>query len=625
MLEHVQISNWKAYSDGAVYFSEGLNLFVGPNGSGKTTILDAISLALTGSISSGDFKALVRDPKLESSITLGLTLFGNRASISRTFTRERITGGELSISDSTPRSLSWEALNREIAEHLRIDPIFFARIIYMAEGEVFEYARNPPSEAIDNAVQNAFGIEHLRLLADEIQSMQKSFERSSQSLRVDLTKAPPVSTQPGQDIGSVRADFERHTTQLSEAQRHYATLKPRFERHQLRLTELRRIENEISFLAKDAESLGFHFGSSRGIDADIRDLASRAIEKIQEMERSSQSLSVELGELKNREKYFVGILQLLESVSQGDKQEGAPCPVCRRPIDGALGAHLMGDTQAALNSVRNALKKMEAELVSARAELQRTRATSQRLQSLSSQIPRVTVTDESDGVQIELTNFGETVRNEEAKVRDLELELSALNNSMKSFAQEVESDKLLIARLEGASGAADMQQAVRERLVESYKGVILSSAIHKALLDSVRNLRDIGLSPFYQALGQLWVKCRPEHDGEIVFDSTGKLSIRLGSKQLGFSQLSGGEKTVLLILARVLMCAMFSSVDFMMIDEPLEHLDSRNRRSVLNFLVAATRGGLIKQAIVTTFEESLVRKYLDRDLAKITYLMPVGT
>ena len=131
------------------------------------------------------------------------------------------------------------------------------------------------------------------------------------------------------------------------------------------------------------------------------------------------------------------------------------------------------------------------------------------------------------------------------------------------------------------------------------------------------------MGPFYQALGKLWKKCRPEHEGDIVFDSDGRLTVQLGSTKLGFAHLSGGEKTVLLILARVLICSMFSDVDFMMIDEPLEHLDARNRRSVLNFLAAATRNGLIKQAIVTTFEESLVRKYLDSDFAHITYLSSI--
>jgi DNA repair exonuclease SbcCD ATPase subunit len=65
---------------------------------------------------------------------------------------------------------------------------------------------------------------------------------------------------------------------------------------------------------------------------------------------------------------------------------------------------------------------------------------------------------------------------------------------------------------------------------------------------------------------------------------------------------------------------MFSNVDFLTIDEPLEHLDTRNRRSIINFLVASSTNGLISQTIVTTFEESLVRKYLDYKGTKTVYL-----
>jgi DNA repair exonuclease SbcCD ATPase subunit len=620
MLDSVHIVNWKAYSDKTLYFSEGLNLFVGPNGSGKTTILDAISLALTGSISSADFKHLVRDPRSESAITVRLRVSNSTVSVVRSFSRERISGGQLSMDGSSPRALSWEALNRQLADELKVDPVFFSRIIYMSEGEVFEYAKNPPAEAIDNAVQGAFGIEKLRLLSEELEGIERYFDKSSQSFRTDLAKMPTLGSVPTLDVGTLRRAVQQHQDELTKAQQGLADLRKGCETKRTRFADVRRINNEVSPFLKEVGTLGLQLPQVEALSRQIDDLLSQVHQKTDELDRNFQSLSLEKGELQSREKYLMGILDLLVSVSEEASQGGIPCPVCQRPIDKTLSIQLLGDTKTALESVRTSLKTTDERVDTTRVQLQRFRAASQRVSYLSSQIAVLTVPMESDGLRIHLNTFNEYVGLQEKQLVELEQQLLVQEKSVNTLAGNLENEKLAIARLEGSAAAGDVQTTVRGRLIESYRGLILSSVVHRALQKSIVNLRDIGLKPFYEALAQLWRKCRPEHEGEITFDADGKLMVRFGSTQIGFSQLSGGEKTVLLVLARVLMCSMFSDVDFMMIDEPLEHLDSRNRRSVLNFLVAATRGRLIKQAVVTTFEESLVRKYLDRDIANVVYL-----
>ena len=64
----------------------------------------------------------------------------------------------------------------------------------------------------------------------------------------------------------------------------------------------------------------------------------------------------------------------------------------------------------------------------------------------------------------------------------------------------------------------------------------------------------------------------------------------------------------------------FSNADFMLLDEPLEHLDSKNRWALIKFLVDTTKRGYPKQLIVTTFEETLIREYLDDSDIKINIL-----
>lgn len=49
-IDKVKIHNFKCYRDFEIIFDEGLNIVVGDNEAGKSTILEAINLALTGII-----------------------------------------------------------------------------------------------------------------------------------------------------------------------------------------------------------------------------------------------------------------------------------------------------------------------------------------------------------------------------------------------------------------------------------------------------------------------------------------------------------------------------------------------------------------------------------------------
>jgi hypothetical protein len=52
----------------------------------------------------------------------------------------------------------------------------------------------------------------------------------------------------------------------------------------------------------------------------------------------------------------------------------------------------------------------------------------------------------------------------------------------------------------------------------------------------------------------------------------------------------------------------------------VEHLDPINRRSLIRFLVSAYRRGSFEQAIVATFEESLIRKYMSEEGVNVIHL-----
>ncbi len=52
MIKSIELVNWKSHSHSLINFSKGNNIFIGNMGSGKSSIMDAISYALFGKIPS---------------------------------------------------------------------------------------------------------------------------------------------------------------------------------------------------------------------------------------------------------------------------------------------------------------------------------------------------------------------------------------------------------------------------------------------------------------------------------------------------------------------------------------------------------------------------------------------
>ena len=119
------------------------------------------------------------------------------------------------------------------------------------------------------------------------------------------------------------------------------------------------------------------------------------------------------------------------------------------------------------------------------------------------------------------------------------------------------------------------------------------------------------MQSIYQQIADLWSSFTGVSGWEVEMDPQGYPTVINPEfdLKLDMRQLSGGEKTALLIMLHTIIAHHFSQSEFLMIDEPLEHLDPINRRSLIRFLVDAYRHRVFGQSIIATFEEALIRKY----------------
>ncbi len=144
--------------------------------------------------------------------------------------------------------------------------------------------------------------------------------------------------------------------------------------------------------------------------------------------------------------------------------------------------------------------------------------------------------------------------------------------------------------------------------------------LQQAAEKTVKAQREQRMTPVYTEMESIWRNFLKEGDFKIAFDEKTLPVLYRSGQRLDASQLSGGEKMAMFIIMRTVLCRRFTNSNFLMLDEPLEHLDSNNRQLIIQYLVESFDKGWIDQLFVTTFEESVLRKFADRAEVNIVAL-----
>jgi len=178
-----------------------------------------------------------------------------------------------------------------------------------------------------------------------------------------------------------------------------------------------------------------------------------------------------------------------------------------------------------------------------------------------------------------------------------------------AVAEKVAAEERDLAAIVEANKRVLLKRDLEARTIGSYRASLLLDSVGEVLEDLRRSREDVNMEEVYNDIANLWNRFRPEAQWTVEFDTDGNFALRAKGKKIRYAHLSGGEKTVLLVLARAVLGKTIADIDFLLIDEPLEHLDVRNRRSLLNFLRGLASQRVIPQIVVTTFDETLTRHF----------------
>jgi len=293
MITKVKLKNWRSHSDTEINFSEGTNCFVGPMGSGKTSVMDAVCFALFGTFLQLQQKKLkledivMKKPfvKNKAEVTVFFDIGDeNEWSVKRTVTKGRSTA-ELRKNNELVEGPQSTKVTEEIERILKMDYDLFSRAVYSEQNQLDIFLTIPKGKRMKKI--------------DELLAIDK-FEKARMNTKSLINKCLIVSNEKELVIQNLEDD--ESLKKLDFIKRDFFELKEKEEKIKNQLNDVVRRKDNI---IKDIEKLKQQQKNLQTIEEETKkftaliDLTESDIEKIKEdlvefAERTDEELKNEI-------------------------------------------------------------------------------------------------------------------------------------------------------------------------------------------------------------------------------------------------------------------------------------------------------------------------------------------
>jgi len=331
-IKKIRLRNFLSHGNSSLDFDPSINVIIGNNGSGKSSILEAIYYALYGRTLRGRLKSVFRrsrgHPQREMEVELTFEIGGRYYSVLRrvVYSEPPKTVRCYLRDDLTGRILyeGSENVNEEINRLLGVSDKVFISSVFVQQGEIGTILERSPAER-KQLFSKLIGISDIDQLYEQLHELWKSFRDKTENLDAMKKKLEDERKRKAQLEGEKR-ELEGRLREVSEKLREVvealSEIKPKVEEGrkaktrldermrvlQETIRELREKEEEMKRLSEelaDLEGLEKRVSEKEGIKKKV-DLVRKIIDIQKEIEEN----------LNKRNK----LLKLLDEISSLGRQ-----------------------------------------------------------------------------------------------------------------------------------------------------------------------------------------------------------------------------------------------------------------------------------------------------------------
>jgi len=248
MITSIELGNFLSHTDTKLEFDNGVTVFVGHNGSGKSSIIDAITFSLFGQHTRKSNKGLIKRGTTQGFARIIFTANGkhyqaerkidSKGSLAAQFSEKK--NGELIQIAAGERKQFGESMTDEVEKRIGLDfqKLKIASIVQQGELNAIIKAKPKEFKELLNAI---IGIDKLDIASENLKQVNKVFrEKIQQEVGYDDTH-----------IDLLKKDLEKIQIKLNESKPHKEHLLSKRKQFEKEIESLRtKLEHETPKLDK---------------------------------------------------------------------------------------------------------------------------------------------------------------------------------------------------------------------------------------------------------------------------------------------------------------------------------------------------------------------------------------
>ena len=257
IINKIKLENFKSHKNTSIDFNTGISLILGSNGSGKSTILEAISYALFREVN-GTMDDLIRKPADESDIvkkmlvTLEFSVKGNDYVVERGKQKNKNIAMLYRLYDGEKEFMISGAtrITKEIEEKLEIDAKSFLNAVYIKQGDITNLIDKTPSER-KQLISKLLNIESLDVASDEIKNIINEYKEEYSYNEGQISKKEEI-TEKNTELKNNITNNEKEIHKNTEENKQLKLKKEKLEKE---ITNMEEIKEEHDKLQKEITSI----------------------------------------------------------------------------------------------------------------------------------------------------------------------------------------------------------------------------------------------------------------------------------------------------------------------------------------------------------------------------------